>query len=58
MTDEPLFEEEKEGTLRLLTCGLTLLADACLYLPAALWGEHIGVQKRLRERAALTGQTE
>ncbi len=56
--DAQMIPEEKEGTLRLLTCGLTLLADACLYLPAALWGEHSGVQKRLRERAALTGQTE
>lgn len=55
--DAQIVSAEQEGTLRLLTCGLTLALDVCLYLPACLSGERIGVQKRLRDRNELTGQT-
>ncbi len=54
--DTQIVPEEKEGSVRLLTCGLTLLADACLYLPAALLGEYCGVRRRLYDRNELTGQ--
>ena len=56
--DTQIVPEEKKGAVRLLTCGLTLLADVCLYLPAALSGEYCGVRKRLRDRNELTKPTE
>ena len=52
--DTQIVPEEKEGTVRLLTCGLTLLADVFLYLPAALLGEYCGFKKRLHDRNELT----
>ena len=56
--DTQIVPDEQKETLRLLTCGLTLVADVCLYLPAALLGEYCGAGRRLYDRNELTGQTE
>lgn len=56
--DTQIVPDEQKGMLRLLTCGLTLLADVCLYLPVALLGEYCGIRRRLNDRNELTGQTE